>query len=37
MDKITVKLEESILGGDFVETEAEGTDFISGSGTISTC
>lgn len=36
MDKITVKLEESILGGDFVETEAESTDFISGSGRIST-
>jgi hypothetical protein len=35
MDKITVQLKVGILGGDFVETEAEGTDSIAGSGKMS--
>jgi len=37
MDKITVQLKGGIPGGDFVETGADGTDFIAGSGRMSAC
>jgi len=37
MDKITVQLKDGLLGGDFVKTEAEGTDLISGSGRMRAC
>jgi hypothetical protein len=37
MDKITVQLKDGMPGGDFIKTEAEGTDFISGSGRMSIC